>query len=130
MSKRVSQQDTLLEPVAPDQLEIARLARRARPSGSEDQPQESRAAVVRVGVWLDRARLGISDDPMMFRLKMALIQGLRRRFRYSIIDIDDIELEREHEGATHVEIEPHAPDALKRAIAVVERVLRWERWRT
>jgi hypothetical protein len=130
MSKRVPQQDKLLEPVAPDQLEIAKLARRARPSGSDDPAQESRAAVVRVGVWLDRTRLGIKDDPMMFRLKMALIQGLRRRFRYSIIDVDDIELGQEHGGATHVEIEPHAPDALKRAVAVVERVLRWERWRT
>lgn len=129
MSKRVRQQSTPLDPVAPDQLEIARLARRSRPAADHAGPQESRAAVARVSVWLDRARLDITDDPMMFRLKMALIQGLRRRFRYSIIEVDDIAPGERCDGEMRVETDPPDDETTARACAVVERVLRWKRWR-
>jgi hypothetical protein len=129
MSKRVRQQSTPLDPVAPGQLEIAKLAHRAPPEASSQAgAQESRAAVVRVSVWLDRARLDVADDPMMFRLKMALIQGLRRRFRYSVIEIDDVAPGEHCEGGMRVETDPPGTDTEARAAAVVRRVLRWRRW--
>ena len=128
MSKRVRQPSTPMDPVAPDQLEIAKLARRSPPAPGHAGSQDSRAAVLRVSVWIRRARLDVTDDPMMFRLKMALIQGLRRRFRYSIIEVDDMGPAEDCAGAMRVETDPPGADTEARAAAVVERVLRWRRW--
>jgi hypothetical protein len=129
MSKRVRQQSTPLDPVAPDQLEIAKLTRRRPSAAAHAGGQESRAAVQRVSVWLDRTRLDVSDDPMMFRLKMALVQGLRRRFRYSIIEVDDVVPGERGAWTMRVETDPPAAETEAQAAAVVERVLRWRRWR-
>lgn len=89
----------------------------------------SRAAVARVRVELCRANLEVDNDAMHYRLKMALLKGLRRRFRYSLIDIDDAAAPSATSPGFTVEVEPPGDEAALAAESVVNRVLRWRRWR-
>lgn len=117
------------DPAPPDALAIAQLA--ARGSDGEDvrKTTPSRAAVARVRVELCRPNLEVDNDAMHYRLKMALLKGLRRRFRYSLIDIDDALAPPADSRGFTLEVEPHSAEAAQAAASVVNRVLRWRRWR-
>lgn len=98
-----------------------------RAKGRKTTP--SRAAVARVRVELYRPGLEVDNDAMLYRLKMALLKGLRRRFRYSLIDIDDAAPSSTKSPGFTVEVEPSSDEAAQAAESVVNRVLRWRRWR-
>ncbi|NGP54338.1 hypothetical protein [Thioalkalivibrio sp. XN8] len=117
------------DPVSPESLAIARLAVRGSEVEDTRKTTPSRAAVARVRVELYRPDLDVDDDAMHYRLKMALLKGLRRRFRYSLIDVDDSETRLAGEQGFTVAIEPDDAAAVGAAEAVVSRVLRWGRWR-
>ena len=117
------------DPVSPESLAIARLAPRGSEADETRKTTPSRAAVARVRVELYRPALDVDDDAMHYRLKMALLKGLRRRFRYSLIDVDDSGTPLPGEQSFTAAIEPDDPAALQAAEAVVSRVLRWGRWR-
>lgn len=117
------------DPVPPDSLAIARLAQRGNEPDETRKTTPSRAAVARVRVELCRPNLEIDDDAMHYRLKMSLLKGLRRRFRYSLIDIDDCAGLLPGKAGFTVTIEPPSAEAGGAAEAVVSRVLRWGRWR-
>lgn len=117
------------DPVSPGSLAIAQLAARGSDSDEGRKTTPSRAAVARVRVELCRANLEVDNDAMHYRLKMALLKGLRRRFRYSLIDVDDIAAPPAEPRGFTVEVEPPGAEAAQAAEAVVNRVLRWRRWR-
>jgi hypothetical protein len=115
--------------VTPEALAIAGLASRG---GDSDKPRKTpatRAAVSSIRVQLHRPDLDVDDEAMHFRLKMALLKGLRRRFRYSLIDIDDAGEPLPAGQPFSVEIESDDETAAQQARAVVTRVLRWRSWR-
>ena len=118
-----------IEPIAPEELEIARLAPRMREVEDAPAKPAARGRIARVSVNLWRARIGVEDDAMLFRLKMALLRGLRRRFRYSLLEVDDAPPGSADDQPFIVAIEPPDPVALKQAQGVVARVLRGRRWR-
>lgn len=121
--------DVALDPIAPEQLKIARLASRMGEGESGTRAAAGRAGVARVAVQLNRAQLPVDDDPMHFRLKMALLRGLRRRFRYSLIEVDDALPGAGQDEPFLVEIEPAAALPAEQARAIVARVLRRRKWR-
>lgn len=121
--------DKPLAPIAPENLEIGRLASRLKEADLPPQPVPVKAGVARVSVQLFRANIDVDDDAMHFRLKMALLRGLRRRFRYSVIDVDDAPVGAESNGAFVVDVDPAQTATLQRASSIVARVLRWRRWR-
>ncbi|MGD9388066.1 MAG: hypothetical protein PVI87_07545 [Gammaproteobacteria bacterium] len=116
-------------PVSPEALAIARLASRGGESEKARQSPTTRAAVGSIRVQLYRPLLEVDDEAMHFRLKMALLKGLRRRFRYSLIDIDDADRALPSQQPFTIEVESDDDAAAGQARAVVERVLRWRRWR-
>ncbi|NHA14712.1 hypothetical protein [Thioalkalivibrio sp. XN279] len=118
-----------MAPIAPEKLKIARLASRLGDGESAERAAASRAGVARVAVQLNRAQLPVDDDPMHFRLKMALLRGLRRRFRYSLIEVDDAPPGVGQSEPFLVEVEPAAALPVEQARAVVARVLRRRKWR-
>jgi len=118
-----------LDPIAPEQLKIARLASRSGAGEGGTRATAGRASVARVAVQLNRAQLQVDDDPMHFRLKMALLRGLRRRFRYSLIEVDDVAPGVGQAQPFLVEVEPAAALPAEQARAVVARVLRRRKWR-
>jgi hypothetical protein len=118
-----------LDPIAPEQLKIARLASRLGEGESGARAAAGRAGVVRVAVQLHRGQLPVDDDPMHFRLKMALLRGLRRRFRYSLIEVDDAPPAAGQDQPFRVEVEPVAALPAEQARAIVARVLRRRKWR-
>jgi hypothetical protein len=121
--------DETLAPIAPEQLKIARLASRLGEAESGERAAAGRAGIVRVSVQLHRAQLPVDDDPMHFRLKMALLRGLRRRFRYSLIEVDDVLPGAAQDQPFLIEVEPPAAFHAEQALAVVSRVLRRRHWR-
>jgi hypothetical protein len=121
--------DDALAPIAPEQLKIARLASRLGEVESGERAAAGRAGVVRIGVLLNRAQLPVDDDPMHFRLKMALLRGLRRRFRYSLIEVDDVPPGVGRDQPFLVDVEPPEACHAEQALAVVSRVLRRRKWR-
>ena len=127
--KRLPDMEGALDPIAPEQLKIARLASRLGEGESGGRTAAGRAGVARVTVQLDRAQLQVDDDPMHFRLKMALLRGLRRRFRYSLIEVDDAPPGVGQAEAFLVEVEPAAALPAEQARAIVARVLRRRKWR-
>lgn len=126
---RLTDADDALDPIAPDQLKIARLAARMGEGEGGARAAAGRAGVARVGVQLNRAQLPVDDDPMHFRLKMALLRGLRRRFRYSLIEVDDAPVGAGQAEPFLVEVEPAAALPAEQARAIVARVLRRRKWR-
>lgn len=121
--------DAALDPIAPERLKIARLASRLGEGESGARPAAGRASVARVAVLLNRAQLPVDNDPMHFRLKMALLRGLRRRFRYSLIEVDDASPGAGEAEPFRVEIEPAAALPAEQARVIVARVLRRRKWR-
>ncbi len=115
-----------IEPIAPEELGIARLARRKKGEAGQDSVPK-RAGETRLVVGLHRDSLAVDDHAMYFRLKMALARGLRRPFRRALIEVDDLDPPA-GERAFEITVEP--PDAVlqARAEAVVARVIRWRRW--
>ena len=118
-----------LDPIAPGQLKIARLVPRLGAGEGGTRAAAGRASVARVAVQLNRAQLQVDDDPMHFRLKMALLRSLRRRFRYSMIEVDDVAPGVDQAQPFLVEVEPDAALPAEQACAVVARVLRRRKWR-
>lgn len=114
-------------PVQPEDLEIARLARR-HPGTVESDGKASDAPAGRVTVGLQRHALDINDDAMYFRLKMALVRALRRPFRRALIEVDDLDAPARAEASFLVAVEPADSAMQARAEAVVARVIRWRRW--
>lgn len=114
-------------PPVPEELEIARLARRQK-GGAEGDASTRRAGTMRLAVGLHRDKLAVDDHAMYFRLKMALARGLRRPFRRALIEVDDLD-EAAGEGVFEVIVEPADAALQARAEAVVARVIRWRRWR-
>jgi hypothetical protein len=119
----------MIEPIAPEELEIARLAPRMREVDEAPATPAARGRIARVSVQLRRARVGVDDDAMHFRLKMALLRGLRRRFRYSLLEVDDAAPGNDGDKPFVVVVEPAEPEAVEQARGVVARVLRGRRWR-
>lgn len=115
-------------PVQPEDLEIARLARRP-PGIAESDGKANDAPASRVIVGLQRRALDVNDDAMYFRLKMALVRGLRRPFRRALIEVDGLDGPARTEASFIVVVEPDDPAMQARAEAVVARVIRWRRWR-
>lgn len=126
---RLPDADEALDPIAPEELKIARLASRLGEGEGGARATAGRAGVARVAVQLNRGQLPVDDDPMHFRLKMALLRGLRRRFRYSLIEVDDVPPGAGQAEPFLVEIEPAAAVPAEQARAIVARVLRRRKWR-
>jgi hypothetical protein len=115
-----------LPPLAPDKLEIARLARRQAPQPEPTDKPEG-PGVNRVVVGLNRERIKVADSAH-FRLKMALVKTLRRRFKRASIEIDDVEPGQMGEALFEVELEPDNSALRERTNASVARALRSKRW--
>ena len=115
-----------LAPIAPDQLEIARIARRQAPQ-SEPADRAEISGVHRVVVGLNRERIKI-EASARFRLKMALVKTLRRRFKRASIEIDDVEPGKLGDALFEVRLEPDNPVLRERTNASVARAVRSKRW--
>lgn len=118
-----------LPPISPGDLKIARLARRGAATVSESEAKPAENTPASVSVWLHRANVDVDDDAMHFRLKMAVIHALRRRFKRARLDVDDATTAPSGPQAFVLSVEPANDSTQERARAVVARVLRWRRWR-
>lgn len=117
-----------LAPLEPEELEIARLARRKTTAVEGDAPAEDNDSGIRLAVRLRRREVGVDDDATYFRLKMALVRGLRRRFKRAQIEVDEADDPPAGKESFNVRVEPPDAAMLEQADAIVARVLRWRRW--
>jgi len=117
-----------LEPLGPDELEIARLARRPASALEAGPAVADNGGGMRLIVGLRRREVGVDDDATYFRLKMALVRGLRRRFKRAQIEVDEADDQPAAEKSFNVRIEPPDGAMLEQASVIVARVLRWRRW--
>jgi hypothetical protein len=117
-----------LAPLGPDELEIARLARRKASPVEGDTVAEDNGGGVRLIVGLRRRAVGVDDDATYFRLKMALVRGLRRRFKRAQIEVDEADGLADAKESFNVLAEPPDAAMLEQDNVIVARVLRWRRW--
>ena len=117
-----------LEPLERDELEIARLARRTASALEGGPAAADNGGGLRLIVGLRRREVGIADDATYFRLKMALVRGLRRRFKRAQIEVDEADGQPAAEQSFDVRAEPPDAVTLEQANVIVARVLRWRRW--
>lgn len=117
-----------LEPLGPDELEIARLARRTASASDAGPMVADNGGGIRLIVGLRRREVGVDDDATYFRLKMALVRGLRRRFKRAQIEVDEADDKPAAEKSFNVRAEPADAAMLEQANVIVARVLRWRRW--
>lgn len=118
-----------LTPIMPADLKIASLSRRKAASPEADSKQLENVTAM-VSVKLYRSNVDVDDDAMHFRLKMAIVHALRRRFKRAQLDVDDAATPADGPQAFIVRVDPANDATQDRARAVVTRVLRWRRWRT
>lgn len=119
-----------LAPLGPDELEIARLGRRKASPVEGDHVAEDSGGGVRLIVGLRRRGVDVDEDATYFRLKMALVRGLRRRFKRAQIEVDEADGLAEGNESFNVLAEPPDAATLEQANVIVARVLRWRRWDT
>lgn len=116
-----------LDPISPQRLEIASLARGLGTAADEDRAAEERAERLTVG--LHRAHLGEWERGGYFTLKMLMVRALRRGLKHAIIEVDDADGEPSTDAPFEVALEPEDPKALARATRTIQRVIRSRRWR-
>jgi hypothetical protein len=117
-----------LDPISPERLEIASLARGLGTTADDGRTAGDRA--VRLSVGLNRDNLGTWQQGGYFTLKMLMVRALRRGLKNAIIEVDDVDGEVPAEAPFEISLEPDDPKALARATRTVNRVIRSRRWRT
>lgn len=117
-----------LDPISPQRLEIASLARGLGTTADEDRLADERAVHLSVG--LHRDSLGTWQQGGYFTLKILMVRALRRGHKNAIIEVDDAEGEIPADATFEISLEPDDPKALARATRTVNRVIRSRRWRT
>jgi len=117
-----------LDPISPERLEIASLARGLGTTVDDSRSADERA--VRLSVALNREGLGTWQQGGYFTLKMLMVRALRRGLKNAIIEVDDVDGEIAVDAPFEISLEPDDPKALARATRTVNRVIRSRRWRT
>ena len=117
-----------LDPISPERLEIASLARGLGTTAEDGRTADERA--VRLSVGLNREGLGAWQQGGYFTLKMLMVRALRRGLKNAIIEVDDTDGEIRADAPFEISLEPNDPTALARATRTVNRVIRSRRWRT
>ena len=117
-----------LDPISPERLEIASLARGLGTTAEDGRTADERT--VRLSVGLNRDSLGSWQQGGYFTLKMLMVRALRRGLKNAIIEVDDTDGEIPAGAPFEISLEPDDPTALARATRTVTRVLRSRRWRT
>lgn len=127
MYVKPSEDSPELEPIPPDELEIASLKRALSAAGGEGRGANTGPARLNVGLY--RSNLGVWSNGGYFTLKMLLARALRRNLKSAIIEVDDAAGVAPAEAMFTISLEPADPAALARATKTVKRVLRSRRWR-
>jgi hypothetical protein len=117
-----------LDPISPERLEIASLARGLGTTAEDGRAADEHA--VRLSVGLNRANLGTWQQGGYFMLKMLMVRALRRGLKNAIIEVDDVDGKAAADVPFEISLEPDDPKALARATRTVNRVIRSRRWRT